>query len=171
MISKQTMYQQPDSSREAALAGTPLATFTRRAIALLIDFWVAGIMFVFVAIAGIFIGEWTGFLTPNSDEMIKFGFYDNWYSVAWLVLYFTLSVYLDNGRTVGKRICRIRVVSMVHDHIGLWHAFERALGYGASTLELGFGFLQYFIRPDRRTIHDRIAETIVIAEPAKKRKK
>jgi len=45
--------------------------------------------------------------------------------------------------------------------MSLWHSVERALGYAASTLELGFGFLQYFIHPNRRTVHDRIAETIV----------
>jgi len=61
-------------------------------------------------------------------------------------------------------------MSLVHDRLGLWHAFERAIGYGASTLEFGFGFFHYFIRPDRRTIHDRIAETIVVAEPSKKKK-
>jgi hypothetical protein len=36
------------------------------------------------------------------------------------------------------------------------------LGYYASSLEFGFGFLQYFIDYNRRTVHDRIAETIVI---------
>jgi len=36
---------------------------------------------------------------------------------------------------------------------------------GASFLEFGFGFVQYFIHPNRRTVHDRIAETIVIREP------
>jgi uncharacterized RDD family membrane protein YckC len=46
----------------------------------------------------------------------------------------------------------------------LWHAIERALGYGASALELGFGFLQYFIHPNKQTVHDRIAETIVVKE-------
>jgi len=30
------------------------------------------------------------------------------------------------------------------------------------ALEGGFGFLQYFIHPNRRTVHDRIAETIVV---------
>ena len=58
----------------------------------------------------------------------------------------------------------IRVVSVVHEKIGFWHAVERALGYGASFLEFGFGFLQYFIDPNRRTVHDRIAETIVIQD-------
>jgi uncharacterized RDD family membrane protein YckC len=61
-------------------------------------------------------------------------------------------------------LLKIRVVSLAHEHISLWHAIERALGYGASTLELGFGFLQYFIHPNKQTVHDRIAETIVIQE-------
>lgn len=30
------------------------------------------------------------------------------------------------------------------------------------SLEVGFGFLQYFTHPNRQTVHDRIAETIVI---------
>ncbi|MCK4942106.1 MAG: RDD family protein, partial [Candidatus Aminicenantes bacterium] len=167
---KQKIYQPPDSSRETALAGTPLASFTRRVIALLIDFLVAGIMFILLAVGIIFIVQLTGLVKLDPDLNIDFRFFGNWYSAIWLVLYFTLSVYLSNGRTIGKRLCRIRVMSLVHDRVGLWHAFERAIGYGASTLEFGFGFFQYFIRSDRRTIHDRIAETIVIAELPKKKK-
>ena len=48
--------------------------------------------------------------------------------------------------------------------MGLWQSLERALGYGASFLEGGFGFLQYFIHRNRQTVHDRIAETIVVDE-------
>ncbi len=31
-------------------------------------------------------------------------------------------------------------------------------------LELGLGFVQYFFDRNRRTVHDRIAETIVVDE-------
>lgn len=167
MIKTHTPYQPPDDRRPAVLAGTPLASFTRRGTALFIDFTVAAVTFMILTVGGGILIRWTGFISFEQDVMLQFTFFRNWYSVVWLVLYFTMSVYLGDGLTVGKRICRIRVVSLVHDHIGLWHAFERALGYGASTLEAGFGFFQYFLRPDRRTIHDRIAETIVIAEPVK----
>ena len=84
--------------------------------------------------------------------------------MLYLTLFLGLSNYLGNGRTLGKRLVGIRVVSLVHRRLSLWHSFERALGYGASTLELGFGFFQYFIHPYRRTVHDRIAETIVVRE-------
>jgi hypothetical protein len=80
------------------------------------------------------------------------------------VLYFGLLTWKGNGRTPGKRLMKIRVVSIVHRHLSLWHSVERALGYGAAALEGGFGFVQYFIHPYRRCVQDRIAETIVVTE-------
>jgi uncharacterized RDD family membrane protein YckC len=94
--------------------------------------------------------------------------YEHWYSIIPLVVYFSLSIYFGNGKTLGKRLLGIRVVSVVHEKISFWHAVERALGYGASFLEFGFGFLQYFIDSNRRTVHDRIAETIVIEDRKRK---
>ena len=79
-----------------------------------------------------------------------------------MFLYFGFITYCTNGYTFGKRIFRIRIVSTNHKHLTLWHSIERSLGYYASSLEFGFGFLQYFIDYNRRTVHDRIAETIVI---------
>lgn len=78
------------------------------------------------------------------------------------VIYFGLITYFTNGYTLGKRIFRLRIVSTNHKKLTLWHSIERSLGYYASSLEFGFGFLQYFIDYNRRTVHDRIAETIVI---------
>jgi len=163
-------YVPPDGTREAALRGVPLASFTRRALALFIDFLVAGAAFLLVTVGGGIIGLKIGLITTDQDVMLKFTFFRNWYSVIWLVLYFTFSVYLGNGQTPGKKILRIRIVSLVHDHVGFWHALERALGYGASALEAGFGFFQYFLRPDRRTVHDRIAETIVVSDSGRSQK-
>jgi uncharacterized RDD family membrane protein YckC len=75
---------------------------------------------------------------------------------------FRLDALLGQGRTLGKRILGIRVISLVHDRITVWQSMERALGYGASFLEGGFGFIQYFTHPNRCCVHDRIAETIVV---------
>lgn len=98
------------------------------------------------------------------DVQLSFGFFENLYSLLYFTLYFGLANYFGDGRTPGKRLMGIRAVSLVHDRLSLWHSFERALGYGASILELGFGFVQYFIHPNRRTVHGRIAETIVVRE-------
>jgi uncharacterized RDD family membrane protein YckC len=80
------------------------------------------------------------------------------------VLYFGLFLWQGNGRTPGKRLMKIRVVSLVHTHMSFWHSAERALGYGAALLEGGFGFAQFFLHPYRRCAQDRLAETIVVTE-------
>jgi uncharacterized RDD family membrane protein YckC len=80
------------------------------------------------------------------------------------VLYFGILLWKGKGRTPGKRLLRIRVVSIVHRHLSFWHSVERALGYGAAALEGGFGFIQFFIHPYRRCAQDRLAETMVVTE-------
>ena len=122
---------------------------------------IAGVLFLAVLIATAkLLNRFTSLGQNNRHVNIELNFFENWYSIVYLVLFFGLSVYLGNGRTIGKRVMGIRVVSIVHHRMGLWHSIERALGYGASALE--FGFAQYFIHPNRRTVHDRMAETIVI---------
>ena len=84
--------------------------------------------------------------------------------VAMPILYFGVLLWRGKGQTPGKRIMKIRVMSIVHRHLSFWHCVERALGYGAATLEAGFGFVQFFIHPYRRCAQDRLAETIVVTE-------
>ena len=86
------------------------------------------------------------------------------------VIYFTISFYFWNGKTIGKYFLRIKVLSLYHDHLGLWHCIERSLGYFASALEFGFGYIQAFWNPNRMTLHDKIGETIVIDLYVKKHK-
>jgi len=86
------------------------------------------------------------------------------------VFYFTASFYFWKGQTIGKYLLRIRVLSLYHQHIGLWHCIERSLGYFASALEFGFGYIQAFWNPNRMSLHDKIGETIVIELPVKKPK-
>ena len=77
-------------------------------------------------------------------------------------LYFTLTTFFLKGQTFGKRIFKIRIVSLYHDRISFWHCLERSLGYVASTLEFGLGFVQAIWNHNRMTLHDKIAETAVI---------
>ena len=84
------------------------------------------------------------------------------------VLYFTISFYCFKGQSIGKYFLRIKVLSLYHEHLGLWHCIERSLGYFASALEFGFGYIQAFWNPNRMTLHDKIGETIVIELPLKK---
>ena len=161
ITTKKSNYNGTESHRKHELDGLPLASFTRRAGAFIVDFIIASILCVPILMFGGELLKRIGLL--NGDTVLVFDFED-WYSIILLVTYFSLSVYYGNGKTLGKRLMGIRIVSVIHERIGFWHSIERALGYGASFLEFGFGFLQYFIDPNRRTVHDRIAETIVIRD-------
>jgi uncharacterized RDD family membrane protein YckC len=86
------------------------------------------------------------------------------------VFYFALSFYFLKGKTIGKYFLGIKVLSLYHEHLGFWHCLERSLGYFASALEFGFGYIQAFWNPNRMALHDKIGETIVIECPAKKHK-
>ena len=161
------VYDAAQANRMQQLAGVKLASFGSRAAALLIDFLSASLLFlaVFVVVIAAFkyipaLRDWDA----KHHVEIELTFFHNWYSVAYLTLFFGLSLYWGRGRTLGKRLLKLRVISLHHDHLSLWNCIERALGYGASALELGFGFGQYFIHPNRQTVHDRIAETIVVHE-------
>jgi len=151
------------SSLQERLAGTPLASFRRRAAALVIDGLLLGLLLLALGVA--FRGR---AMITSADADISFEV-GGILVFATTILYFGVSTWLGRGRTVGKRICRIRVVSLVHEHLSLWHCIERSLGYSASSLEAGFGFLQYFKHVNAQTVHDRIAETIVVSEPNKQK--
>lgn len=153
----------------AELEGAPLASFASRLTAFAIDFTLAILSYVVFSLVLIFIAAKFGLVRGH----VHFAFdpfhvgeshSDSLISLAYFVAFLGLSNYIGNGATLGKRLMRIRAVSLVHRRLSLWHSIERALGYGASALEAFFGFFQYFIHPNRRTVHDRIAETIVISE-------
>ena len=162
------LYRAHETDRMAELDGVELADFRQRALAFAID---AVLSFVAMLLALILAGlAWWAIATHGAFGRYNVQVnYESWVEqlvteTMTLVLYWGLFTYFWNGRTPGKRIMRIRVVSLVHERMTLWHSTERALGYAAAALELGFGFLQFFIHPNRRTVQDRIAETIVVKE-------
>ncbi len=162
-MGKLQTYEPHEMERLDKVRGMRLASFTARALAFGIDFLVAFALFLILLILGARFLSAIGWLGSDANLNLQFNF-ANWYSLLFIVVYFGLFTYFGNGQTPGKWLMKIRVVSLAHEHISLWHSIERALGYGASALELGFGFMQYFIHPNRRTVHDRIAETIVVKE-------
>jgi uncharacterized RDD family membrane protein YckC len=156
-----------EPARAEALAGRALASFGARAAAFAID-----CLIVLMVYTPLYVLRQYMILRAQgvSDKHIDVDFdFHMIGSLVALVVYFGLLAYWWNGQTLGKRLLKIRVVSLVGERITLWQSIERALGYGASTLEGGFGFVQYFIYGNHCCVHDRIAETIVVKErrPAK----
>jgi len=142
--------------RKQSLKGLPLASFGKRAIAFISDI---GIVVLFL---GLFdLPDTLQSMSKTGGFIMNIDPFHGWELLS-LPLYFGLWTYFGHGQTLGKKLMHIRVISLVHEHLTLWHSIERSLGYGASLLEGGFGFLQYFVHPNRQTVHDRIAETIVI---------
>ena len=164
------LFNPHETARADELAGAQLASFRRRLAAYLIDMLLVGSTYLLAMTLvqaagpeGMFEDKVIVFsahvkATILFSEIPKFGW------MLWLILYYGLIVWKTNGLTPGKRLLRIRVASLQHTRITLWQSIERALGYGASMLEGGFGFIQYFIEPNHRCVHDRIAETIVIRD-------
>jgi len=80
------------------------------------------------------------------------------------IFYFSLLTWLMHGRTPGKYLLRIKVVKISSKELSLWDSFSRAGGYSASIATFGIGVLEALWHVKRQTIHDRIAETIVVRE-------
>ena len=148
-----------------------LATIKSRFLAYLIDFFILSILF-----AGI--NFFLGLQNMNVSKLNVHGLFNvelemhNAQPIVVLflkilfgllpVIYYTISFYFWKGQTIGKRILRLRVISLYHKNLGFWHCIERSLGYYASTLEGGIGFIQAYWNPNRMALHDVIGETIVI---------
>lgn len=151
------LFHPHETQRLMSLDGVELASFARRAAALLIDGLTVSVVFVLGVIP---IALW--YKDHQISHHFEFNPFENWYSTLLPVVYCGLLVWLTNGFTLGKWLMGIRIVSLSHERISLWHSVERALGYGASLLEAGSGFFQYGVHPNKQTVHDRIAETIVV---------
>ncbi|MDX5345833.1 MAG: RDD family protein [Hymenobacteraceae bacterium] len=190
-------YDPHGTERMSELSGAPLATFKSRFWAFSIDLAVVLILFAFVAwlylnhlielknnavaISTNFTETNAAFIYSNSSTDLAeiplpklLSLFPVKIILVFLsiqVLYFGFTTYHCNGYTLGKKLMKIRVVSVREKKLNLWQSIERAMGYTASILEFGVGFMQYFSNPNHCTVHDRIAETIVIKAKKKKRRK
>lgn len=158
MISSTKPVQPHSYENLPSLVGRPLASFRQRLNAFFIDFFFASIPYWIEVVAKTYVSQ------ARSEAGVS-GFV--WYALigpAWFVFYFTVTTYISQGAPPGKRAQGIRVVSLQGDSLTLWQCLERALGYSASALEAGAGYLQFFFHPNRQTTHDKIADTLVLSE-------
>ena len=158
-MSKPRFYHAHETAREDMEEGLRLAEFWQRALGFFID------LFLMLMLWSPVVFGWWYFVAHKLHGSTKLE--KKWdpreeQSLIFLLIYGAVANYLGNGQTPGKWIARTRAVSLTHKRMGLWQSFERALAYGASFLELGFGFVQFFMHRNRQTVHDRIAETIVV---------
>jgi uncharacterized RDD family membrane protein YckC len=158
-ISRRKNFQPESTDRINSLKDIRLASFTSRLIAFLIDDIIIVGILILIELPTILSEIAKSPSNHHNYEINPF----HGSSILVVVLYSGLLTYFTKGQTLGKMLMRIKVISLKHNHISFWHSIERSLGYGASALEGGFGFIQYFTNPNHQTVHDRIAETIVIS--------
>lgn len=82
---------------------------------------------------------------------------------GWAGVYFTLVTLVFKGRTVGKLIFGSRVVRLDGNPITAMDAFVRYGGYAAGLATGLLGFARLLWDPNRQTIQDRIAGTVVVS--------
>ena len=96
--------------------------------------------------------------TPLLYQVVAFVIIDN----ACLVLYFTIC-HATYGRTLAKALLHIRVVAPSGDKPTWIKAFVRAVAL-IFSVNLMFPLLLVFLNPQRRALHDLVADTCVIGE-------
>lgn len=142
-----------------SLDGIPLASFWSRAVAFIIDLAIILVIVILIGLPTAFSNYHSGI---TKDLVVPFEPFHNLKGIIALILYFGSLTYMWKGKTIGKYLLKIRVISLKEDNITLWQSIERTLGYGASALEAGFGFFQALWYENRQSVHDRIAETFVV---------
>jgi len=110
-----------ETARERALEGRELAGFRARAIAFGVDFLLSGVAFMGIVLPLGVLAAKLGWI--KHDVKLEFDFH-HWYALPFLVAYFGLLAWFGDGRTPGKRLTRIRVVSLTHERLTLWQAIE-----------------------------------------------
>ncbi len=138
------------------------AGFTSRAIALVIDLVVLSlldvVLFSLATAAVVGAERVSGARIPGAVDLV--GALLSAGSMTLGLGYFTV-LQARTGQTLGKAALGIRVESTAGRTIGIARSVVRTLGYVASALPLGAGFL-LALGPARRTLHDRLAGTVVV---------
>ena len=101
-----------------------------------------------------------GMLLLGSDVVTGFGSIAIGFPV--FLAYFTILTWAMKGKTPGKALAGIAATRLDGRRLSLWDSFGRAGGYAASAGTGFLGFLEAFWHPNRQTIHDRIAGTVVL---------
>ncbi len=86
------------------------------------------------------------------------------YVFAFVPFYFVL-LWSRWGQTLGMMAVHIKVLSRAGGRPSLGRSALRLLGYAASVAPLFLGIVIALLDRERRTLHDRLANTVVVEVP------
>jgi uncharacterized RDD family membrane protein YckC len=146
------------------------AGFWRRFIAYMIDGFIIGIIFFVLAIiagiaffTGIMSGGNNAWIAGMNDpeRMLSITLWFWLFSTLINIAYFTY-FHGTTGRTPGKTLLGVQVVSVEGRPISFGTAFLRSVGYMVSSLFFCLGFIWIGFDKRKQGWHDKIAGTVVI---------
>lgn len=135
-----------------------IASLKIRAAAFAIDIIIVGFI-TFIAIkAGFYFLEEQGITILELNRV---------FLPIYVLLFFLASTYFIflhyfTGRTIGKMVMGIKLISSGGRDIGLWESFMRWVGYYISAVFLFAGFVWSIFDPESQAWHDKIAGTYVV---------
>ena len=166
--------QRPKESITAFFAKKLNATISKRVFAFFIDIFI--INFINFVIFSAYSAFLNGFLFSLPGKKIAY-MSKNLISIEPLVGltilygYFLFCYYVTHGKSLGKKIMKLSVVSdsyltgnMLHKSPELKEAFLRASGYVICYLSAGILFFMPFFRKDKRGIQDILSKTSVLED-------
>ncbi|MDP3793837.1 MAG: RDD family protein [Candidatus Uhrbacteria bacterium] len=101
---------------------------------------------------------------PSDRAFLISGVILGLYVLVFVPLYHIL-LWSWRGQTVGMMAVHIKVLSRNGGRVTLRRSALRLFGYAASVLPLFLGLLMALFDRKRRTLHDRLAGTVVVEEP------
>jgi len=153
------------TAAERQPASRAYAGLQLRIVAFVLDVLVLisfGMLFVAAILALLVIDADNG--NPSDRAFLISGVILALYFVAFVPLYHIL-LWSSRGQTVGMMAVHIRVLSSNGGRVSLWRSALRFFGRVFSVLPLFLGLLMALFDRKRRTLHDRLAGTVVVEEP------
>lgn len=166
------------TDRPRAVDPAPYAGFWKRSLAMSIDgaILLLGALVCIGAIVGVQFWVMRSGAEAAGGEL---SFWDvitpTYFQTVVMVVSFLLNaVYYTvltarTGSTIGKRICRIRVVdATTQQNLSMAQSFWRYLATMVSGLPLGAGYLLALCTARKQTLHDLMAHSISLVAPPNK---
>ncbi len=158
------------SQRAAAAdqpAGLAYAGLQLRIVAFILDVMVLisfGLLFAAGIVAFLLVDSKLHDNNPPDRDFLISGVVVGLYFVVFIPLYHVL-LWSWWGQTIGKMAVHIKVLSRTGGRLSLGRSVLRLLGYAASVAPLFLGVVIALFDRERRTLHDRLADTVVVELP------
>ncbi|MHB8137381.1 MAG: RDD family protein [Smithellaceae bacterium] len=146
------------------------AGFWRRFVAYMIDGFIIGVIFFILMIVAA-VAYFAGVMTSDSQAWMtqlsspeRMAAVTGWlwlFSILMNIFYFTY-FHGSTGRTPGKMLMGLQVVSADGTPITFGIAFLRSVGYLVSSVVFCLGFIWIAFDQKKQGWHDKIAGTVVI---------